>query len=105
MVFAGKSVSFDFQEYCGSINNNDPTILHCEVEHPDFAAFDEFRSITADDLRNISKIVDCYVYIGDECEPELTVVEIISITFWLADGDPVDVSKKVIRKYNKNMKG
>ena len=105
MVFAGKSVSFDFQESCVSINNNDPTILHCEVKHPDFSEFDEFLSITADDLRYISEIVDCYVYIGEECEPELNVTEIISITFWPADGDPVDISKKVIKKYNKKLKG
>lgn len=105
MVFAGKSVSFDFQDYYGSINKNDPTILHCEMEHPDFSAFEEFRNVSAEDLRTVTEIVECYVYIGEECDPELTEVEIIAITFWPADEDPVDISQDVITKYNMNLKG
>ena len=104
MVFGDRSIQFDFQNYYGSINENNPTILHCEMEHPDFSSFEEFRSVSADDLRNISEIVECYVYIGDECDPELKEVEILAITFWLAEGDSVDVGKEVISKYNINLK-
>lgn len=105
MVFGDRSIQFDFQNYNGSINEDNPTILHCEMEHPDFSSFEEFRSVSADDLRNISEIVECYVYIGDECDSELKEVEILAITFWLAEGDAVDVSKEVISKYNINLKG
>ena len=105
MVFGDRSIQFDFQNYYGSINEDNPTILHCEMEHPDFSSFEEFRSVSADDLRNISEIVECYVYIGDECDPELKEVEILAITFWLAEGDSVDVGKEVISKYNINLKG
>ena len=105
MVFGDRSIQFDFQNYYGSINEDNPTILHCEMEHPDFSSFEEFRSVSADDLRNISEIVECYVYIGDECAPELKEVEILAITFWLAEGDSVDVGKEVISKYNINLKG
>ena len=104
MVFGDRSIQFDFQNYYGSINEDNPTILHCEMEHPDFSSFEEFRSVSADDLRNISEIVECYVYIGDECDPELKEVEILAITFWLAAGDSVDVSKEVMSKYNINPK-
>ncbi len=105
MVFGGRIISFDFMDYYGSIDDDDPTILHCEMEHPDFSAFEEFRSVSADDLRNISEIVECYVYIGEECDPELKEIEIIAITFWPAEGDSVDVGKEVISKYNINLKG
>lgn len=105
MVFGDRSIQFDFQDYYGSINEDNPTILHCEMEHPDFSSFEEFRSVSADVLRNISEIVECYVYIGDECDSELKEVEILAITFWLAEGDSVDVSKEVISKYNINLKG
>ena len=105
MVFGGRIISFDFIDYYGSIDDDDPTILHCEMEHPDFSAFEEFRNVSSDDLRNISEIVECYVYIGDECDPELKEVEILAITFWLAEGDSVDVGKEVISKYNINLKG
>ena len=105
MVFGDRSIQFDFQNYNGSINEDNPTILHCEMEHPDFSSFEEFRSVSADDLRNISEIVECYVYIGDECDPELKEIEILAITFWPADGDPVDISDDVITKYNTKLKG
>ena len=105
MVLGDRNIQFDFQDYYGSINDDNPTVLHCEMEHPDFSSFEDFRSVSADDLRNISEIVECYVYIGDECDPELKEVEILAITFWLAEGDSVDVSKEVISKYNKNLKG
>ena len=105
MVFNGRSVSFDFQDYCGTINRKDPTILHCEMRNPDFSSFDDFRSVTADDLKKFSEIIECYVYIGEECDPELSVTEILAITFWTAGGDSVDVSKEVITKYNMKLKG
>ena len=105
MVFGDRRIQFDFQNYYGSINEDNPTILHCEMEHPDFSSFEEFRSVSADDLRNISEIVECYVYIGDECDPELKEIEILAVTFWPADGDPVDISDDVITKYNTKLKG
>ena len=105
MVFGGRSISFDFMDYYGSIDDDAPTILHCEMEHPDFSAFEEFRNVSSEDLRNVSEIVECYVYIGEECDPDLKEVEILAITFWLSEGYSVDVSKEVISKYNINLKG
>ena len=57
------------------------------------------------DIRNVSEIVDCYVFIGEECTTELSVAEILAITFWPACGDPVSLHNDVIKKYNRNMKG
>lgn len=105
MVFGGRIISFDFMDYYGSIDDDDPTILHCEMEHPDFSAFEEFRNVSYEDLRNISEIVECYVYIGEECDPELKEIEIIAITFWPADEDSADISDDVIMKYNAKLKG
>ena len=105
MVFSGRSISFDFSESSREIDPKDSTILHCEMNCPDFYAFEDFRSVTAKDLRNVSRIEDCYVYIGEECVPELSVSEILAITFWPADDTPVDIKRNVIKKYNENMKG
>ena len=105
MVLGDRSIQFDFQNYYGSINEDNPTVLHCEMEHPDFSSFEDFRSVSADDLRNISEIVECYVYIGEECDPELKEIEIIAITFWPADEDSADISDDVIMKYNAKLKG
>ena len=105
MVFSGRSISFDFSESSREIDPKDSTILHCEMNDPDFSAFEDFRSVTTKELRNVSEIEDCYVYIGEECDPELSVTEILAITFWTAGGDSVDVSKEVITKYNMKLKG
>ena len=58
-----------------------------------------------EDLRNVSEIVECYVYIGEECDPELKEIEIIAITFWPADEESADISDDVIMKYNAKLKG
>ena len=105
MVFSGRSISFDFSESSREIDPKDSTILHCEMNDPDFSAFEDFRSVTTKELRNVSEIEDCYVYIGEECDTELSVTEILAITFWPADEDSVDISDDVIMKYNENMKG
>lgn len=105
VVPGGRIISFDFMDYYGSIDDDDPTILHCEMEHPDFSAFEEFRNVSSEDLRNVSEIVECYVYIGEECDPELKEIEIIAITFWPADEDSAGISDDVIMKYNTKLKG
>lgn len=75
------------------------------MNDPDFSAFEDFRSVTTKDLRNVSKIEDCYVYIGEECDTELSVTEILAITFWPVDDTSVDIEETVIKKYNENLKG
>lgn len=100
MVFFGRSVKFDFQDYCGTIDNDDPTVLHCQLKHPDFGAFEDFCTIMDAELQNISEIIECYVYIGEECNPLLREVEILSITFLLDNGYIAEISEAVIQKYN-----
>ncbi len=100
MVFFRKSVQFDFQDYCGMIDSVDATILHCELKHPDFDAFEDFRTLTDKDLRNISEIIECYVYIGEECSSPLSEIEILSIAFELDNSDTVELNEAVIQNYN-----
>ena len=105
MVFGGRRISFDFLDYYGSIDNDDPTILHCEMKNPNFSAFEEFWNVSSEDLRNVCEIVECYVYIGEECDPELKEIEIVALTFWPADEDSVVLSDDIIMKYNTKLKG
>ncbi len=100
MVFFGRSVQFDFQDYCGTIDNDDPTVLHCEMEHPIFFEFEDFRTITDLDLYNISEVIECYVYIGEECNPPLREAEVLGITFLLDNGDTIKINEEVLQNYN-----
>ena len=74
------------------------------LEYHYYDSFEDFRSITVKDLECVSEIIECYIYIGEECTPALAVAEILAITFWPADVDPVDIHRNVIIKYNENRK-
>lgn len=102
MVFAGRKISFDFEEGDGGIGE-DPCVMHCEVEKPDFLSFEKFGQLTAEDLRQVSEIVKFYVHIVDECKEDLKVIEVSGITFLLADGSSIPVSEDVVRKYNEEL--
>lgn len=106
MVFAGRSIQFDFQKSCSTIDSEDASILHCELEHPDFNTFEDFRTITDAELQNSTEVTECYIYIGEECDPALIETGILNITFLLSNGDAVEINNDVIQKYNKTlMKG
>lgn len=77
--------------------------MHCEVEKPDFLSFEKFGQLTAEDLRQVSEIVEFHVHIVDECKEDLKVVEVSGITFLLADGSSIPVSEDVVRKYNEEL--
>ena len=100
MIFSGRNVQFDFQDYCGTFDSNNPTILHCELEHPDFDTFEDFRTISKEDIRKITEIIECYIYIGEECNPPLSAIEVPGITFLLDNGDMVEINETVIQNYN-----
>lgn len=104
MIFNDKSIQFDFLNYIGNINNDDPTIFHCEVEHLDFKNFEDVRNLTIDDLLHITEIIDYYIDINEEYETDLKPVEILSMTFWPEDYDPINVPDNVIQKYNKTLR-
>lgn len=104
----GKTVQFDFEDYEGSVSKEDARILSSMQKNPDFASFDDLKSLTEDDLRNISEIVDFYVYTGEDDESDLEPVEIINVSFSVlsdasSEWKDIDVPKYVIDAYNKKI--
>ena len=61
-----KTVHFDFEDYAGSIDDNDPTVLHCEQRHPDGDVFPDVAIITADMLQNVVGIEDWYIHVEQD---------------------------------------
>ena len=104
----GKTVQFDFEDYEGSVSKEDARVLSSLQKNPDFASFDDLKSLTEDDLRNISEIVDFYVYTGEDDESDLEPVEIINVSFSVlsdasSEWKDIDVPKYVIDAYNKKI--
>ena len=104
----GKTVQFDFEDYEGSVSKEDARVLSSMQKNPDFASFDDLKSLTEDDLRNISEFVEFYVYTGEDDESDLEPVEIINVSFSVlsdasSEWKDIDVPKYVIDAYNKKI--
>lgn len=76
-----KSISFDFEDYEGSIDKDDPCILHCEQKNPDYASFDDLNSVTEYMLRNIIRADEWFIYTEAENENPLVPVRVTDIMF------------------------
>ena len=85
MTMKGKSVQFDFEEYRGSINKENPRILETEHKNPDYSCFKDLDIITSDMLHNVEKIEEFFVYTGENDEPEINPVRIKELAFVIID--------------------
>ena len=95
----GKNYSFDFEDSEGWIDDTDKCIAHFEVFHPDKAAFPCIDQITESDLRNISSIIECFIYVGEDDETDLRATELLYMDFDI-DGKIISVSDRVLAAWN-----
>ena len=95
----GKNYSFDFEDSEGWIDNTDKCIAHFEVFHPDKAAFPCIDQITESDLRNISSIIECFIYVGEDDETDLRATELLYMDFDI-EGKIISVSDRVLAAWN-----
>ena len=105
MVMNGKNVQFDFCDHYGTICLTDRSICTFQLEHPDYDSFPKIEKVTLDDLKNISKITECFVYTDEEGESNLEPIEIVSISFVIPDSKTpvIEISDKVINEYNESL--
>ena len=103
----GRTVSFDFLDYTGTIQDDDKTIIHCEQKNLDIDSFEDIKSITLDDLLRIEDIIDFYIYFGDDS----LVPEVLNIEFEALVNEgksnedimKISVPSTLISKYNKKL--
>ena len=76
-VSEGKAYQFDFMDYEGSVNKDDPTILHAEVYTLDRNYSDDLSKFNSDGLE---KIEDFYIYTGEGDDPEINPVKVLSLS-------------------------
>ena len=76
--FSDKSTTqFDFLDYEGYIDDEDPSILHCKLKNPDTDAFPNMLSIRKN-ITKATELIECYIYTGEHDDPEINLDEIIS---------------------------
>ena len=78
-IFNGQEVMFDFCHYEGSVDKDDPKILHFEVTEPDVDSFPDLKHLEADDFRYLDKITEFFVYTGEYDETEINPVAITQL--------------------------
>lgn len=66
-----KIVQFDFEDYEGSIDKDDPCVVHCMQKNPDYVAFKDLEKITEHMLRNITEVIDWFIYTGEPGEDDV----------------------------------
>ena len=105
MVMNGKPVQFDFNHNNYGISRFDSSVVIFSLSGADLECFPEFDNVTIDDLQHISKIIECFVYLGEPGESDLKVVSVEKITFMLPFEKTcvVDVPENVIAEFNKTL--
>lgn len=75
----GKTYRFDFLNYEGNIDQEDPSILYAEVHHLNKNYSDDMSDFNADALEAIEEF---FVYTGEYGDPEIHLKSVLSLTVW-----------------------
>ena len=102
MIMDGKEVEFDFCHSSSGISNEDSSVVIFSVTGMDYDSFPGLKDLGLKDLKNISSIMECFVYTGEPGESDLKVESIKNILFILPHNKPwvIDVPKKLIKEFN-----
>lgn len=73
----GKIYSFDFLDYVGNVDTEDPTVLHAEVYHLDKSYSDDLSMFNSE---KIEEIEEFNIYTGEYDDPEIMPLKILSLT-------------------------
>lgn len=106
MKMDGKMVTFDFEDFEGSICTKDSSCLYFELKNPmfDYITIDnQIGEITEKMLSNVENIEDFFVYL-DEDNTDLKCIKINKLSFILPDDNykQLPISKKILKDANVN---
>lgn len=82
----GTSIQFDFNESYGGINKEDPTVVDFELRDEDTDCFPMMKDLLRL-LPSVTELVECYIYTGEDGEPEIRPEKIVgfAIEGWSPD--------------------
>lgn len=89
------SVQFDFEDYIGSVLEDEPSIVECEQKNPDYDTFPGLENITEYMLRHVVRCEEWFIYTGED--GDLAPVEILEPIFVLyKDDEPVEIPMDIV---------
>jgi hypothetical protein len=77
VMAGGKNYQFDFNESYGSIDKERPDVISFELRDEDYDSFPDIKELR-EHLHEITELVECYVYTGENGEPEINPLKILS---------------------------
>ncbi len=83
MKMGDKIVSFDFEEYEGTIDPKSPDVLHIECKNPDYNTFEDLMGLKKENLERVVEIPEFFVFTGEKGETDLKPIKLLSCTFCL----------------------
>ena len=86
MVFNGKIIHFDFEDYEGWVDKKNPALLHIIQRNPDYSSFEDLNSLEPNDLLSLKKINEFFIYTGEAEDPEINPIKIEKLEFCWKDG-------------------
>lgn len=92
-----KTSGFDFFTFTGTIDEEDPTVLHCDMYELDVDTFPR-ASFLEHFSGNITKINEFYIYTGEDDDPEINPVELLSLRLVNADNNDIYVYDGILGK-------
>jgi hypothetical protein len=92
-VCNGKSYHFDFLDYEGSVDAEDPTILYAEVYHLDENYSNKLDDFVAEELTTIEEF---YIYTGEGNDAEINPIAVLSLIIE-QNGVTTEVDKKILK--------
>lgn len=75
MTIGGRNFRFDFMDFYGTIDPEDPSILYIEHEHLDVGSFPDSKNI---DVPEVEKIIEFFI----DCDEDLVPCELIDLCLY-----------------------
>ena len=61
-----KSISFDFEDFEGNIDKDDPTIVDCMQKNQDYSCFEDLNIVDEYMLRNIESVKEWFIFTDEQ---------------------------------------
>lgn len=89
---------FDFSDYAIEIDKNDASIIHINGWNPDYDTFPLVENITPEVLRNMTNIIEFFIYTGEPDEDGAIPIELLECQFdFPSNGEVIEVPESICK--------
>lgn len=95
MKVKGKIYEFDFCDFYANVDEDDPTVLLCEMRNLDTDAFPqaaEFEKV----CNQVEEITEFFIYTGENTDAEIHPVDILRLDLWTNEFGKIHIPRKLL---------